>query len=46
MTREERLRAVFDAYARGDVAGLNGLFAPDAQWLGIPGIGIDGATPI
>jgi ketosteroid isomerase-like protein len=44
--RVERLRQAFAALAEGDVDGLRDLFAEDAQWLGVPGRGIDGGTPI
>jgi len=30
----------------GDVSAFRALFAADAQWLGVPGSGIDGTTPI
>lgn len=42
----ERLREGLEALDRGGVARLGALFAADAQWLGVPGTGIDGATPI
>jgi ketosteroid isomerase-like protein len=44
--RCERLRRAFDALDRGDADEFEALFADDAQWLGVPGSGIDGATPI
>jgi ketosteroid isomerase-like protein len=44
--REQRLRAAFAALDRGDVEPFEALFRADGQWLGVPGRGWDGATPI
>ena len=44
--RCDRLRSAYDALDRGDAAEFDELFAPDAQWLGVPGSAMDGATPI
>lgn len=43
--RWERLRHAFISLDDGDVSGFRDLFAEDAQWLGFPGRGADGATP-
>jgi len=34
------------ALDRGSVAEIEALFTEDARWLGVPGRGWDGATPI
>ncbi len=34
--RGELIRQAFAAYDAGDIAALEGLFAPDAVWVGIP----------
>jgi ketosteroid isomerase-like protein len=34
--RQQRIRDAFAAYDRGDLDGVRALFAPDAQWVGIP----------
>jgi ketosteroid isomerase-like protein len=43
--RTDRLTEAFAALRRGDSSGFRDLFAEDAQWLGVPGSGLDGATP-
>jgi ketosteroid isomerase-like protein len=40
------VRAAFAALDRGAAAELESLFSADAQWLGVPGMGVDGSTPI
>jgi ketosteroid isomerase-like protein len=44
--RIDRLQEAFDALAAGDSSAFRDLFAEGAQWLGVPGSGVDGATPI
>ena len=44
--RAERLEQAFTALNGGDPTGFEELFAEHGQWLGFPGSGIDGATPI
>lgn len=44
--RTDRLGQAFAALDRGDISGFRELFAEDARWLGVPGSGIDGRTPI
>jgi len=44
--RVGRLERAFAALNAGDGSGFRDLFAEDARWLGVPGSGIDGATPI
>jgi ketosteroid isomerase-like protein len=44
--RGGRLEQAFAALADGDVRVFEALFAPDGQWLGVPGSGFEGATPI
>lgn len=44
--RTDRLAQAFAALADGDPSGFRELFAPEAQWLGVPSSGIDGQTPI
>ena len=44
--RRERLEAAFAALDDGDAAALEALFVPEAQWLGVPGSGFEGETPI
>jgi ketosteroid isomerase-like protein len=34
--RQQRIRDAFAAYDGGDLAALRALFAPEAQWVGIP----------
>jgi len=34
--RQQRIRDAFAAYDRGDLDGVRELFAPEAQWVGIP----------
>jgi ketosteroid isomerase-like protein len=49
VTVSERSRLVREGLAaldRGDIAALETLFAADAQWLGVSGMGVDGSTPI
>jgi ketosteroid isomerase-like protein len=41
----ERLSDAFAALDSGDAGVFRGLFAEDAQWLGIQGSGPDGKTP-
>jgi ketosteroid isomerase-like protein len=41
-----RLEEAFAALDRGDLGGFEALFTPDAQWLGVPGSGFEGETPI
>jgi len=41
----DRLREAFAALDGGDAGPFAALFAPTAQWHGVPGIGVDGATP-
>jgi hypothetical protein len=41
-----RLAQAFAALDDGDIGAFEALFAPAGQWLGVPGSGIDGATPI
>jgi len=43
--RTERLEQAFAALDRGDVSGFRDLFVESAQWLGVPGSGVDGDTP-
>lgn len=43
--RAERLRDAFAALDRGSVDEFAALFAPEGQWLGVPGSGWEGATP-
>ena len=43
----DRLQQAFAALDDdGDVSAFRELFAEDAQWLGVPGSGVDGTTPI
>jgi uncharacterized protein (TIGR02246 family) len=44
--RIDRLTEAFAALNRGDISRFRELFAEDAQWLGIPGSGWAGETPI
>lgn len=44
--REQRLRDAFAALDDGDLGPFEALFRPDAQWLGVPGRGWNGETPI
>jgi ketosteroid isomerase-like protein len=44
--RTARLRQAFAALDEGDITGFRDLFAEEAVWLGVPGSGIDGFTPI
>jgi ketosteroid isomerase-like protein len=44
--RVGRLERAFAALDAGDGSGFRDLFAEDARWLGVPGSGIDDATPI
>jgi uncharacterized protein (TIGR02246 family) len=41
-----RLEQAFAALDLGDPDAFEALFAPDGQWLGVPGSGVEGATPI
>jgi hypothetical protein len=45
-TRTRRLELAFAALADGDTGVFEALFAPDGQWLGVPGSGFEGETPI
>ena len=44
--RADRIQRAYAALDQGDVSAFRDLFRPDAQWLGVPGSGIDRATPI
>lgn len=44
--RIDRLTEAFAELDRGEAGGFRALFAEDARWLGVPGSGVDGATPI
>jgi ketosteroid isomerase-like protein len=44
--RVDRLERAFAALDDGDLGPFEALFAPDGQWLGVPGTGFEGATPI
>jgi ketosteroid isomerase-like protein len=44
--RAERVREAFGALGRGDFGAVRDLFAEDGQWLGVPGSGFGGTTPI
>ena len=44
--RTALLEAAFAALDEGDVGPFESLFAAEGQWLGIPGSGFEGATPI
>jgi hypothetical protein len=41
-----RLQEAFEALAAGDAGRFRDLFAEGAQWLGVPGSGFHGNTPI
>ncbi len=41
-----RLEQAFAALDRGDLGPFEALFAPGGQWLGVPGRGFEGETPI
>ncbi len=41
-----RLQQAFEALAGGDAGRFRDLFADEAQWLGVPGSGFEGDTPI
>ena len=43
--RTDRLEQAFAALDEGDAGGFHDVFAEEGQWLGVPGSGIDGATP-
>ncbi|HZS31668.1 MAG TPA: hypothetical protein VFA37_10455 [Gaiellaceae bacterium] len=43
--RTEAVAAAYTALNNGDVSVFRELFAPDAQWLAVPGSGFDGETP-
>jgi hypothetical protein len=46
LSRRERLiEQAFVSFARGDLGPFESLFAPEAQWIGVPGSGWDGETP-
>ena len=44
--RVARLEEAFAALGAGDLGAFEELFAADGQWLGVPGSGFEGATPI
>jgi hypothetical protein len=44
--RVARLEQAFAALGEGDLGPFEELFAPGGQWLGVPGSGYEGATPI
>ena len=44
--RSALLERAFAALDDGDVGPFEALFAPDGRWLGVPGSGYEGATPI
>jgi ketosteroid isomerase-like protein len=44
--RAEAIRRAFAALDRGGVEEFERLFADGAQWLGVPGSGVEGTTPI
>jgi len=44
--RADAIRQAFAELDRGSVELFQRLFAGGAQWLGVPGSGMDGATPI
>jgi ketosteroid isomerase-like protein len=41
-----RIDHAFAALDEGDLGPFEALFAPDGQWLGVPGSGFEGATPM
>jgi len=41
-----RLEQAFAALGAGDGSGFAALFAPEGQWLAVPGSGFEGQTPI
>ena len=43
--RSQRLQNAFAALDAGDAGEFRTLFADDAQWLGVPGMGFNGETP-
>jgi len=44
--RTDRLEQAFAALNGGDTTAFRELFAEDGRWLGVPGRGVDGGTPI
>jgi ketosteroid isomerase-like protein len=44
--RSDRLTEAFAALDRGDLGSFRDLFEEGARWLGVPGSGFEGATPI
>jgi len=44
--RSTRLEQAFTALDAGDLGPFEALVAPDGRWLGVPGSGFEGATPI
>jgi len=42
----DAIRAAYTALNGGDLEPFRRLLAPDAQWLGVPGRGWAGETPI
>jgi ketosteroid isomerase-like protein len=44
--RVAQLEQAFAALGDGDLGPFEALFAADGQWLGVPGSGFEGETPI
>ena len=44
--RTDRLEQAFAALNGGDPSAFRDLFAEHGQWLGVPGSGFEGDTPI
>jgi ketosteroid isomerase-like protein len=44
--RIDRLQLAFAALDDGDLSGFRELFDEEARWLGVPGSGPGGETPI
>jgi ketosteroid isomerase-like protein len=44
--RSEKVREAFTSLNSGSPDAFEALFAADGQWLGVPGTGYEGATPI
>lgn len=44
--RSDRLQQAFAALDGGDAGVFRRLFTEDARWLGVPGSGFEGETPI
>ena len=45
-SRPDRLEQAFAGLNKGNSGAFSELFAPEAQWLGVPGSGVNGVTPI